>query len=106
MTAKTFVEGKLIPCPECEGYPMYGVGPHECYWRKGPEFQIGQSTILPESNWPSCFFLEEGATPAYGNNCGVYYCPECMNQAPRNADEAKARGLQWMAHNEWEAEQP
>lgn len=85
----------------CVGtYPEYGVGPHECYWRKGPEFQIGQSTILPESNWPKNYFLEEGASPDYMNNCGVYYCPDCMKGAPTSKEQAEKQGLQWLPHNE------
>lgn len=63
-------------------FPMYGVAPHECYWRKGPEFTIGQSTLLPFDQWADCFVpeLEDGETWAdfrYPQACGVFYCPKC-----------------------------
>lgn len=72
-------------CRICEGgvlYPQYGVAPHDCYWRKGPEFVIGQSTLKPITA-QDCFIpdLEDGegwTTFAYPNACGVYYCPGCQ----------------------------
>lgn len=73
-------------CADPEGgerwFPMYGVAPHECYWRKGPEFTIGQSTLLPFESWTECFVpeLEDGETWAdfkYPQACGVFYCPRC-----------------------------
>lgn len=71
---------------ECgEDYPLYGVAPHECYWRKGPEFTIGQSTILPIDQWQACFVpeLEDDETWAdfsYPAATGVFYCPKCQHE--------------------------
>lgn len=70
-------------CEFCDGeYPMYGVAPHECFWRKGPEFTIGQSTLLPFDQWEAGFVpdLEDHETWAdfgYPSACGVFYCPTC-----------------------------
>lgn len=62
--------------------PMYGVAPHECFWRKGPEFTLGQSTLLPFDQWDSAFVpdLEPGETWdnfVYPSACGTFYCPNC-----------------------------
>jgi len=71
-------------CPDCENdLPQYGVAPHECYWRKGPEFVIGQSTLLPIGEWTDCFVpdLEEGEgwdAFVYPSACGTFYCPACQ----------------------------
>jgi hypothetical protein len=76
-------------CTDCGGeLPMYGVAPHECYWRKGPQFTLGQSTLVPFDE-SACFVpdLEPGETWAdfrYPAACGVYYCPRC------NADQYRA----------------
>lgn len=73
-----------MTCETCKNgeYPIYGVAPHECYWRKGPEYQIGQSTLLPSEDWPLNFWLEVAAPLEpheiqYPNACGVYFCPDC-----------------------------
>lgn len=68
--------------PECGEYPYYGVAPHECFYKKGPEFTVGQSTLLPRAHWPDSFVLdlmpgEDPETVAYPSACGVYYCPDC-----------------------------
>lgn len=70
--------------PDCGDYPIYGVAPHECFYKKGPDFKIGQSTLRPREEWPDNFLLEvlpgeDPATIAYPNACGVYFCPECKN---------------------------
>src|SRR5687768_4094915 len=57
-------------------YPLYGVAPHECYWRKGPEFSLGQSTLKPITP-EDCFVpeLERGegwSDFVYPKACGVY----------------------------------
>lgn len=62
-------------------YPMYGVAPHECYWRKGPQFTIGQSTLVPITP-EDCFVPELEAHEdwshfRYPAATGVYYCPNC-----------------------------
>lgn len=70
-------------CPDCCGeLPMYGVAPHECYWRKGPEFVIGQSTLVPFDE-SACFVpdLEPHETWAdfyYPQGCGIFYCATCQ----------------------------
>lgn len=82
--------------PECGAYPYYGVAPHECFYKRGAEFTIGQSIGLPPSQWPPNFVpdLEEGETAetvAYPNACGVYYCPTCVAEgraAGRPAQQA------------------
>lgn len=66
---------------DCEIYPYYGVAPHKCYYKRGPEFTIGQSEILPVKTWPKNFIpdLEPGeAAETAVAPCGVYYCPDCM----------------------------
>jgi len=71
-------------CETCKNgeYPMYGPAPHECFWKKGPEYTVGQSTLLPIEAWPNNFLLEvdEGKQPQdmrYPNACGIYLCPDC-----------------------------
>ena len=70
-------------------YPMYGVAPHECYWRKGPAYTLGQSTLTPITP-DDCFIpeLEHGETWAdfrYPQACGVYYCPNCQRERYQSA---------------------
>jgi hypothetical protein len=77
------------PCDLCRDpedgismYPMYGVGPHDCYWRKGPEFTLGQSTLQPLSP-EHCFVPdleddEDWSAYVYPRACGIYYCPTCQ----------------------------
>lgn len=68
-----------------EGYPQYGVAPHECFWRKPGGFAentIGQSTIEPLEEWPDNFLAEIDPTQRIGPQisyglCGVWYCPVC-----------------------------
>lgn len=67
---------------ECNLYPYYGVAPHECFYKRGEEFTIGQSLLKPKEEWPDNFRLdiEPGEDPAiikYPGACGVYYCPDC-----------------------------
>jgi len=64
------------------GYPQYGVAPHECFWRKGPEFTLGQSTLLPVDQWEAGFVPdlephEDWRSFVYPSACGTYYCPHC-----------------------------
>jgi hypothetical protein len=70
----------------CDGngdswYPMYGVAPHECYWRKGPEFTLGQSTLVafgPDDCFVPDLEPHEGWDAfVYPSACGTYYCPRC-----------------------------
>lgn len=61
--------------------PMYGVAPHECYWRKGPEYTLGQSTLVPFTP-DDCFVPdleddEDWSAFVYPSACGVFYCPNC-----------------------------
>ena len=71
---------------ECEAYPIYGVAPHECYWRKEGGFEknaLGTSTIEPLSEWPENFFAEIDKSKPVKEQlswglCGVYFCPDCM----------------------------
>lgn len=72
------------PCDCGEDFPLYGVAPHECYWRKGPEFTIGQSTLIPITE-DACFVpdLEDGedwSAFVYPSATGVYYCPVCQHE--------------------------
>lgn len=70
---------------DCGGdYPMYGVAPHECYWRKGPGFTLGQSTLTPITA-NDCFVpdLEEyegWQDFKYPQACGIFYCPRCQRE--------------------------
>lgn len=81
-------------CSHCDGgYPMYGVAPHECYWRKGPEFTIGQSTLLSVDQWEAGFVPDlnenEGWTDfRYPSASGVFYCPNCQQDRYRAAWDA------------------
>jgi hypothetical protein len=64
--------------------PQYGVAPHECYWRKGPQFTLGQSTLVPFTG-SDCFVpdLEENedwSAFKYPSACGIYYCPRCQHE--------------------------
>jgi hypothetical protein len=109
-----FVTGPNIRCHDCKRewyaptklvctdpdhfcFPVYGVAPHECFYKKGPEFLPGQSSLLPRDQWPDNFVLEvmEGEDPAtitYPNACGTYYCPTCKAGMPAAdvAPEARA----------------
>lgn len=71
-------------CATCSGeYPMYGVAPHECYWRKGPGFTLGQSTLLTSDTWGQALFVpdllegEDWSDFRYPCATGVFFCPEC-----------------------------
>ncbi len=67
------------PCanPDCSEYPYYGVAPHECYFKRGPDFKIGQSLPLPRNEWPKNFRPDPD-----GDSCGMYYCPVCLSGMP------------------------
>lgn len=78
--------------PSISYYPMYGVAPHECYWRKGPEFTLGQSTLKPFSP-EDCFVPdleddEDWGAFQYPSACGVYYCPNCQHEEYQRAWQA------------------
>lgn len=65
-------------------YPLYGVAPHECYWRKGPECTLGQSTLVPITA-ADCFVPdleddEDWSSFTYPSACGVFYCPTCQRE--------------------------
>lgn len=73
-------------------YPMYGVAPHDCFWRKGPSFTIGQSTLV-QIEPDHCFVpeLEAGEDWShfvYPSACGVYYCPACQHDSYQAAWDA------------------
>jgi hypothetical protein len=73
--------------PDCGDYPYYGVAPHKCFYKRGPEFRIGQSIGLPQATWPANFVLdlepgEDPETVVYPNACGVYHCPTCFAGMP------------------------
>ena len=77
-------------CADCADgiFPMYGVAPHECFWRKGPEFTLGQSTLIPFGE-QDCFVPdlepdEDWSAFVYPGAYGIFYCPTC------HADEYKA----------------
>ena len=70
--------------PDHDLYPHYGVAPHECFYKRGPEFKIGQSLLRPRDEWPSNFVLdvepgEDPATITYPGACGTYFCPTCLS---------------------------
>lgn len=73
--------------PDCDSYPIYGVAPHECYWRKPGGFEenpLGTSTIVPLEDWPDNFEAEIDPDKPVAEQlswglCGVHYCPECKN---------------------------
>lgn len=69
-------------CPH--DYPVYGMAPHECFWRKGPEFIPGQSTLVPFTE-EDCFWpdIADGKTWEdwdYPDACGVFFCPVCQRE--------------------------
>jgi hypothetical protein len=73
--------------PRHDDFPMYGPAPHECFFKKGPEFKIGQSTLLPVDDWPPNFILEvpegeKAEDQVYPNAYGVYFCPGCYDLMP------------------------
>jgi hypothetical protein len=79
-------------CTDSDGeqwLPMYGVAPHECFWRKGPQFTLGQSTLVPFT--PNDCFVpdldtdEDWSAFVYPHACGVYYCPQCQDDKYRAA---------------------
>lgn len=63
--------------PACGTYPYYGVTPHTCFFRRGPEFKIGQSELLPQAEWPRNFRPDPE-----DNSGGTYYCPTCLKGMP------------------------
>lgn len=60
-------------CMTCEdgSYPVYGVGPHKCYY-KIPGAVIGQSVPAPKEEYPPNF-IEDEECPGLG----VWLCPDC-----------------------------
>ena len=77
-------DAATIPCADCVNgvFPMYGVAPHECYWRKGPKFTIGNSTLIPFGD-EACFVPdleadEDWSAFVYPSACGIFYCPQCQ----------------------------
>lgn len=77
--------GEKCNNPECSAYPMYGVAPHECYWRKPGGFEanpLGASTIIDMQHWPANFLAEIDPDEDVGPQiswglCGVFVCPSC-----------------------------
>ena len=78
--------------PMHEYFPQYGVAPHECFYKRGPEYTIGQSLLKPRDEWPDNFILEvepdeDPATITYPNACGVFYCPTCKAGMPTESTQ-------------------
>lgn len=68
---------RCATCRDGELFPQYGVAPHKCFY-KIPGATLGQSELLPRSEWPENF------TPDAENpQCGTWTCPDC---GPRAAD--------------------
>lgn len=61
-------------------YPHYGVGPHLCFY-KIPGATLGQSELLPQTDWPANYEEDPGA-PGHG----VWWCPECGYGKPCAGD--------------------
>lgn len=82
------------PCknPDCDVYPYYGVAPHICFFRRGKQFKMGQSKLLPRNKWPRYFVEDtsEGSKPGY-LPCGTYHCPKCLAGVPKKP-KRKGRG--------------
>lgn len=83
----------MSDCEECEYYPIYGVAPHECYWRKPGGFNnpLGTSTIEPFDKWPENFVAEIDPSKKVSDQiawglCGIYYCP-CKGKAKGNGTD-------------------
>lgn len=86
---QTRLDGDDYCSEDCKSYPHYGVAPHECFFKKGADKTIGQSTLLPTSEWPESFVpdLEDGETAEtiqYPYACGMYYCPDCLRGKPND----------------------
>lgn len=67
-------------CNDGDGYcayPMYGVAPHDCFYKLGGK--PGESKELPESEWPENFMLDPEAGPYTGYpRTGTYtHCMHC-----------------------------
>lgn len=82
---------RKTPVANCyhDVYPYYGPAPHECFYKKGEGYTIGQSTLLPKEQWPDNFALEVpvGSKPEdieYPAALGVYYCPGCKAGMPKD----------------------
>jgi hypothetical protein len=66
-------------CTDPDGspcYPMYGVGPHTCFY-KIPGAKIGQSVPLPKEEWPENY-QEDPDDPGMG----TYWCQHCGEGKP------------------------
>ena len=80
--------------PDCSVYPMYGVAPHECYWRKPGGFEanpLGTSTIIDVEKWPANFLAEidpdkDIAEQLSWGLCGIWTCPDCGSGVTPSAD--------------------
>lgn len=74
---------RCATCRDGELFPQYGVAPHKCFY-KIPGATLGQSELLPRSEWPENF------TPDAENpQCGTWTCPDC---GPRAADAQQVGG--------------
>jgi hypothetical protein len=66
-------------CTDPDGFacfPQYGVAPHVCFY-KIPGASVGQSQLLPESEWPENFMPDPEAP-----GLGTYWCPHCGDGKP------------------------
>ncbi len=83
---------RCATCRDGELFPQYGVAPHKCFY-KIPGATLGQSELLPRSEWPENF------TPDAENpQCGTWTCPDC---GPRAADAQQVGGTPLPKHTEW-----
>ena len=70
--------------PRHAEYPYFGVGPHLCFYKRGPGFVPGQSLAVPRGQWPANFTpdpddpVEDDTAPV-----GVWTCPGCATNSPR-----------------------
>lgn len=72
-------------CTDQDGniaYPVYGVGPHTCYY-KIPGAVIGESQPLPPEQWPSNY-AEDPHCPGMG----IYWCEHCGEGKPEAAQQS------------------
>lgn len=95
---------------ECEYYPVFGVAPHECYWRKPGGFNnpLGTSTIEPLDNWPDTFYAEIDTTRPVSAQlgwglCGVYVCPCGCSEDFVKSRDISSDGTKLMSKSEIKA---
>lgn len=73
-----------MACNECDDgdggciYPMYGVGPHVCFY-KIEGAVLGESKPIDRDKWPANFIeYDECKQDAHSPACGIYtHCLNC-----------------------------